>query len=123
VPYGKVDFGSFEATGTVDVGYLESQLGQLEPRFQACYARALARNRTSEGRIRLAIEGNSSQMVPRVVSNTTSDTVLTNCVTRVVGELAIVEREGTGPWAFSADWEMGFEIVQPPRRPGPEPSS
>ena len=98
----------------VDVGYLESQLGQLEPRFQACYARALARNRASQGRIRMTLIGGNRRLEPRVEENTTGDSVLTECVTRMIGELPIIERDG--PWTYTADWDLGFEIVTPPKR-------
>lgn len=116
VPYGKVGFGRLEIDGVVDQGYLEQQLGQLEPRFQACYASALRRNRSSEGRIGLSVQGGGGRLAARVTENTTADDFLTGCVTRAIDSLRIVERPGSGPWAFTASWTVAFEIAKPRER-------
>jgi hypothetical protein len=122
VPYGRIDFGTIDTEGQVDTDYFKAQLGQLEPRFQACYARTLVRNRTAEGRVRLAIQGGGGRLVPTVVENATSDSGLVQCVTGAISELKIVEREGSVPWHFTAEWDMGFEIARRPARAASEGS-
>jgi hypothetical protein len=116
VPYGKLSFGEFSAEGVVDQDYLEAQMAPLEPMFQACYAQSLRRNHQSEGVIRLALEGGSGKLQGKVVENATGDEGLGRCVTDAISTIPLVERGGKGPWAFTADWSVNFEIARPRKR-------
>jgi hypothetical protein len=118
VPYGKLSFGEFEAEGVVDRDYLQAQMAPLEPMFQACYARSLRGNHASEGVVRLALQGGSGKLAAQVVENGTGDEALGTCVTDAIASIPLVERGGQGPWAFTADWSVAFEIARPVRRGG-----
>ena len=113
VPFGKVGFGELQTHGTVDVDYLEAQMAPLEPRFQACYAQALRHNHATEGTIRLSMLGGQGKLVPSVTEDDTKDAALPRCVTGAIAGLSLVQREGTPPWSFTADWSVKFEILRP----------
>ena len=112
VPYGRLSFGEFTTEGVVDRDYLEAQMAPLEPMFQACYAQSLRKNHTSEGTIRLALQGGSGKLAAKVVENDTGDAGLGTCVTEAIATIPLVERGNMGPWAFLADWSVRFEIVK-----------
>jgi hypothetical protein len=112
VPYGRLSFGEFTTEGVVDRDYLEAQMAPLEPLFQACYAQSLRRNHQSEGRIRLAVQGGGGKLAAKVTENGTGDADLGTCVTGAIATIPLVEREGVGPWAFTADWTVHFEIIR-----------
>jgi hypothetical protein len=116
VPYGKLSFGEFTFQGVVDPDYLEAQMAPLEPMFQACYAQSLRRNHKSEGVIRLALEGGSGKLQGTVVDNPTGDEGLGKCVTDAISTIPLVERGGKGPWAFTADWSVKFQIARLKKR-------
>ena len=116
VPYGKLSFGEFSTEGVVDRDYLEAEMAPLEPMFQACYAQSLRRNHKSEGVIRLALEGGSGKLLGKVVENATGDPGLGTCLTEAIGTIELVERGGKGPWAFTADWSVRFQIARLKRR-------
>ncbi|MBI4503721.1 MAG: hypothetical protein HY700_21490 [Gemmatimonadetes bacterium] len=116
VPVGKVLFGELQTHGEVDQGYLEAQMVPLEPRFQACYAQSLRRNHSSEGVVRLSLRGGGGKLIPSVVENSTGDEGLARCVSDAIAGLSLVQREGTAPWAFTAEWSVEFESVRRARR-------
>jgi hypothetical protein len=116
VPIGKIAFGELQAHGSVDVDYLEAQMAPVEPRFQACYAQSLRRNHSTHGVIRLSLRGGGGKLIPSVVENTAKDERLGQCVANAIASLTLVEREGTPPWAFTAEWSVTFEIVKLPHR-------
>ena len=113
VPFGKVGFGELTTHGMVDVDYLEAQMAPLEPRFQACYAQALRHNHATEGTIRLSLRGGQSKLIPSVMEDDTKDPGLPRCVTDAIAGLSLVQREGTPPRAFTAEWSVRFEILKP----------
>jgi hypothetical protein len=112
VPFGKVGFGELETHGTVDVDYLEAQMAPLEPRFQACYAQALRHDHSTKGTIRLSMRGGQGKLIPSVMEDDTKDASLSRCITDAIAGLSLVQREGTPPWAFTADWSVKFEILK-----------
>ena len=104
-------------SGTVDPDYVMAQMRQLGPRFEGCYARALARNRTSEGTIGFALQGGDGRLIPSVASNSTGDSGLTDCATRAIAGLTIIEPD-TGPrWHYTGQWDVDFRIARRPARP------
>lgn len=116
-PPGLVESGVVEFTGTVNPDHVMAQMRQLGPRFEGCYARALARNRTSEGTIGFKLLGGERRMIPSVTSNTTKDSVLTACVTGAIAGFTIVEPD-TGPrWRYTGKWAVDFRIAR--RKPRP----
>jgi hypothetical protein len=111
-PPGIVESAEPEFLGSVNADYLMSQMRQLGPRFEGCYARALAGNRTAEGTIGFELLGGEGRMIPSVVSNSTGDTVLTRCVIGAIAGLAIVEPD-TGPrWRYTGKWAVDFRIAR-----------
>ncbi len=116
MPLGNLSFGEFRAEGVVDPDYLEPQLAPLDPIFQACYMRALMRDHATEGQIVLKLTGGESKIFATVVENATGDTELGTCVTEGVATIKVIERGALGPWVYTADWSVTFEIVQPRSR-------
>jgi hypothetical protein len=110
-PFGTVEIGDLTVDGEVDPDYLFLQLGQLDPRFEACYVRALRKNRTAEGVIEIHILGNDGSLKPEVTANQTQSESLADCVTEAISGLTIVQPTGTAPWDYVGDWSVEFEIV------------
>jgi hypothetical protein len=111
-----VESGEPVFTGTVNPDYAMAQMRPLGPMFEGCYARALARNRTAEGTIGLALSGGQGRMKASVVSNTTGDSTLTACLARAIASLTIVEPD-TGPrWNYAGTWDVDFRIARRRRR-------
>jgi hypothetical protein len=108
-----VSFGELQTHGTVDVDYLEAQMAPLEPRFQACYAQALRHNHSTEGTVRLSMRGGQGKLIPSVIEDDTKDVGLPRCVSDAIAGLSLVQREGTPPWAFTAEWSVKFKILKP----------
>ena len=113
---GKVLFGELQTHGVVDLDYLQAQMLRLGPRFQACYAQSLRRNHSSEGVVRLSLRGGGGKLIPSVTENTTGEEGLARCVSDAIAGLSLVQREGTAPWAFTAEWSVEFEIARRARR-------
>jgi len=110
-PFGTVQLGDLIVDGEVDPDFLYVQLGQLDPRFEACYVRALRKDRTAEGVIEIHIRGSSTTLEAEVTANQTQSESLAECVTAAVSGLTIVQRDSTTPWDFVGDWSVQFQIV------------
>ncbi len=110
-PFGTVQLGDLTVDGEVDPDFLYLQLGQLDPRFEACYVRALRQNRTAEGAIEIRMTGNGSTLQPEVTANETQSEILAECVASAIAGLTIVQRDSITPWDFVADWSVDFKIV------------
>jgi hypothetical protein len=108
-----VRFGALSLDGSVDDDYLGRQLQQLEPRFQACYARTLRTSRTAEGTVGWRIKGGAGRLVPALTLNDTGNDSLAACATRAVAELPVVEPDGSQPWDFTLEWSVIFQIARP----------
>jgi len=110
-PFGRVQLGDLTVDGEVDPDFLYLQLGQLDPRFEACYVRALRKDRTAEGVIEIRLHGTSTSLEPEVTANETQSETLADCVSSAISGLAIVQRDSTTAWDFVGDWSVKFEIV------------
>jgi hypothetical protein len=110
-PFGTVELGDLTVDGEVDPDFLYMQLGQLDPRFEACYVRALRQDRNAQGVIEIRLHGNSTRLEAEVTSNETQSETLADCVSTAISGLAIVQRDSTTPWDFVGDWSVDFEIV------------
>ncbi len=110
-PPGIVTFGDVQLTGEVETNELLAQMRPLDPRMEACYARAKRDDHSVQGDIQLHIQGGDGRLVPEVRSNTTGSDSLAACVTSAIAGLTIVEPE-TGPrWDFEVDWTLTFTLV------------
>ncbi len=96
--------------GTVNAEYLSERLNALSAPFEACYSRALGRNREAEGTLELELTGRGAVITPQVVANGTGDDSLAACVTRAVEGIALGETTGEPPLDFTASWEVEFRI-------------
>src|SRR5262245_10799422 len=112
-PFGMVQMGSLNLEGDVDGDYLARQLQQLEPRFQACYARTLRTDRKAEGAIRWRIKGGAGELHPEVTANETANDSLASCATSSIASLRVVEPAGAKPWDFTIEWSVNFAIARP----------
>src|SRR5262249_14567362 len=112
-PFGMIRLGALNLQGEVDSGYLERQLQQLEPRFQACYARALRLSR-SDGAIHWRIKGGGGGLRPEVISKEPANDTLAACATSAIAGLGIVEPSGAKPWDYTLDWSVNFVIARRP---------
>ncbi|UCD24346.1 MAG: hypothetical protein JSW51_00045 [Gemmatimonadota bacterium] len=110
--YGKVELGELVVAGQVDPEYLYLQLRQLDPTFEACYVRALRRDRDAEGVVDLELNGSDGKLTPAITTNGTGSENLAECITTAITGLTIVEPEGSDPWSFSGDWSVTFEIIR-----------
>jgi hypothetical protein len=110
--FGKVDAGAVVIEGRVDTDYFVRQLEQLDPWFEACYARTLRRNRDAEGVITLRMRGKDGMLDPDLIANETGNAELANCVTNAVSNLAVVEPTGAEAWDFTAEWPITFSIMR-----------
>jgi hypothetical protein len=110
-PFGTVEIGDLTVDGEVDPDYLFLQLGQLDPRFEACYVRALRQDRTAEGVIEIHMLGRDGSLEPEVTANQTQSERLADCVTEAISGLKIVQPAGTTLWDYVGDWSVKFEIV------------
>lgn len=110
--YGTVQLGDLTAEGVVDVHYLYLQLQQLDPTFEACYVRALRRDRTAQGTIRLRMHGGGGRLEPDVTANETASEDLAACVTNAIRNLQIVERDSSESWDFVGNWSVTFSIIR-----------
>ncbi len=109
--FGTVEFGELTVEGQVDVDFLSLQLNQLDPRFEACYVKALRGNRAAQGTIELRLQGGGGHLRPEVSFNDTGSTDLAECIIEAASGLTIIEREGHEPWDFSGNWSVEFKIV------------
>jgi len=109
--FGTVEFGPLVIDGVVDRDYLMAQLQQLDPRFEACYVRALRGNRSTEGRLELTMHGGGGRLIPKVTANHTGSPDLEECVTTNIASLTIVEPDGAEPWDFDATWQVDFTLI------------
>lgn len=110
--FGKVDGGDVTLEGKVDADYFVRQLDQLDPWFEACYARTLRRSRNTEGVIVLRMHGKHRRLEPIVVQNKTESAELADCVKNAVSNLSTVEPNGAEPWDFTAEWAVTFSIIR-----------
>jgi hypothetical protein len=110
-PFGTVQLGDLIVDGEVDPDFLYMQLGQLDPRFEACYVRALREDRTAEGVIEIHIRGSNTSLEAEVTANQTQSESLADCVAAAVSGLTIIQRDSTTPWDFVGDWSVQFQIV------------
>ena len=115
--YGSVHLGELVVEGTVDGDFLARQLIQLDPPFEACYARALRHDRTLEGVVQFALRGGSGRLAGAITTNVTGSSELGECVLGAISGLSIIEPEHSAPWDYTADWSAKFEIARPDRRP------
>jgi hypothetical protein len=106
-----IELGELVYYGTVDGDYLSRQLGQLDPPFEACYVRVKRRARTTEGVIELSLTGGNGRLVGEIESNSTGSTELGECVLGAIAGLTIIEPAETGPWDYTAEWSVTFELV------------
>ncbi|UCG85249.1 MAG: hypothetical protein JSW71_15090 [Gemmatimonadota bacterium] len=110
--YGTVELGDLTTEGEVDRDYLYLQLQQLDPTFEACYVRALRRDRTTEGVVRLRMRGAGGKLEPEITANETASADLADCVATAISNLTIVERDSTDSWDFVSDWTVSFTIIR-----------
>ncbi len=110
-PPGIVSFGELEISGQVDTNQLLAQMRQLDPRFEACYARAKRDDHGVEGMIELHMQGGGGRLVPEVRSNDTGSDFLAECVTGAINGLTLVESGDETPWDFEIDWALTFTIA------------
>lgn len=110
--FGKVEGGDVMLEGQVDADYFVRQLGQLDPWFEACYARILRRSRNTEGVIVLRMHGKHRRLDPIVVQNETESAELAECVKNAVSNLSTVEPDDAEPWDFTAEWAVTFSILR-----------
>jgi hypothetical protein len=110
--FGTVEFGELVVEGQVDADFLSLQLSQLDPRFEACYVKALRSNRSTQGTIGLRLQGGGGHLRPEVSFNDTGNPDLVACVIEATSGLTIIEREGYEPWDFSGNWSVEFKIVR-----------
>lgn len=110
--FGRVDGGEVVLEGQADVDILVRQLDQLDPWFEACYARALRRSRDTEGIITLRIQGKGGKLFPSIVQNETGDASLADCVQQAVSNLDLIEPAGGEPGVFTVEWPVTFTIVR-----------
>ncbi|MFQ5703349.1 MAG: hypothetical protein ACE5HT_04930 [Gemmatimonadales bacterium] len=115
-PFGMVEFGALDLEGTVDTDYLARQLAPLDPRFEACYVRALRKNRATEGTIQIKLRGSGGKLMAEITTNDTGSDDLSLCVTENISALSIVEPSATEPWKFTGDWSIKFQIARMPSR-------
>ncbi|KPJ93958.1 MAG: hypothetical protein AMS18_04655 [Gemmatimonas sp. SG8_17] len=110
--FGTVEFGELAVEGRVDADFLSLQLNQLDPRFEACYVKALRGNRSAQGTIALRLRGGGGHLRPEVSFNDTGSPDLAECVIEATSGLTIIERQGYEPWDFSGSWSVEFKIVR-----------
>ncbi len=111
-PFGTVQFGQLTVEGSVDSDYLERQLAPLDPRFEACYVRALRKNRDTEGTLRVKLHGVGGTLTPEITENSTGSEDLAQCVTENISALSIVQRPGAELWDFTGEWSVTFQIAR-----------
>lgn len=111
-PFGTVQLGQLNVEGSVDSDYLERQLVPLDPRFEACYVRALRKNRDTEGVLRVKLHGVGGTLTPEMTENSTGSEDLAECVTENIAALSIVQPAGTEPWDFTGEWSVTFAIAR-----------
>lgn len=110
--FGKVEGGDVMLEGQVDADYFVRQLDQLDPWFEACYARILRRSRNTEGVIVLRMRGEHGRLEPIIVQNQTGSAELAECVSNAVSNLSTIEPDGAEPWDFTAEWAVTFSILR-----------
>jgi hypothetical protein len=109
--FGTVEFGELAVEGQVDANFLSLQLNQLDPRFEACYVKALRDNRSAQGTIGLRLRGGGGHLRPEIYLNDTGSADLAECVIEATSGLTIIERAGYEPWDFSGNWSVEFRIM------------
>ena len=107
-----MELGDLAVEGVVDPDYLYLQLQQLDPTFEACYVRALRRDRSAEGAIDIRMRGGSGRLQPEITLNETESGDLADCMITAMNSLTIVERDSTESWDFVADWSVKFAIIR-----------
>jgi len=107
-----VELGDLTVDGVVDPDYLYLQLQQLDPTFEACYVRALRRDRSAEGAIEIRMQGSNGKLQPEIKLNETKSSDLADCVIAAMNGLTIVERDSTESWEFVGDWSVRFAIIR-----------
>ena len=110
--YGTVELGDLTAEGEVDLDYLDLQLQQLDPTFEACYVRALRHDRAAEGVVAIRLHGAGGKLQPEITDNETANTELAECMANAIRNLTIVERDSTNHWDFVAEWSVKFTIIR-----------
>lgn len=110
--YGKVEPGDVIVEGDVDGEFFARQLDQLDPWFEACFARALRLDRSTEGVIRLSLRVRDGGLTPEIIEDGPASPQLTDCVTSAVSSLTLVEPDATKPWDFSAQWSITFSAIR-----------
>ncbi len=112
-----LSFGDVEISGQVETSQLLAQMRQLDPRLEACYARAKRSDHSVDGTIALHMRGGGGRLVPQVRSNDTGSEFLAECVTGAISGLTLVEPAGSPPWDFEANWAVTFTIATRQRSP------
>lgn len=112
IPFGMVQFGQLDVEGSVDSDYLERQLAPLDPRFEACYVRALRKNRDTEGVLSIKLHGVGGTLTLEITENSTGSDDLAECVTENISALSIVQPPGAEPWDFTGEWSVTFAIAR-----------
>lgn len=110
--FGAVEGGKVVLEGQVDAEHLTRQLEQLDPWFEACYARTLRRAEGTEGVITLRLSGKEGTLQPEVVRNETGDGDLADCVTNAFSNITLEEPPGSEPWNFTAEWPVTFSVMR-----------
>jgi hypothetical protein len=110
--FGRVDGGEVVLEGQVDADFFARQLEQLDPWFEACYARVLRRSRDTEGVITLRMQGKGGKLLSSIVQNETGNAGLGDCMQQAVSNLDLVEPAGGEPWDFTVEWPVTFTIIR-----------
>ncbi len=110
--YGRVDLGDVIVEGEVDGNFFARQLDQLDPWFEACYARALRLDRSTEGIIRLRLRVREGGLTPEIIEDGPASPQLTDCVMSAVSNLTLVEPDTAAPWDFTAQWPITFSVIR-----------
>jgi hypothetical protein len=115
----RVDGGEVVLEGQVDADFFARQLEQLDPWFEACYARVLRRSRDTEGVITLRMQGKGGKLLSSIgkllssiVQNETGNAGLGDCMQQAVSNLDLVEPAGGEPWDFTVEWPVTFTIIR-----------
>jgi hypothetical protein len=105
-------FASCGGRGAFGRDFFARQLEQLDPWFEACYARVLRRSRDTEGVITLRMQGKGGKLLSSIVQNETGNAGLGDCMQQAVSNLDLVEPAGGEPWDFTVEWPVTFTIIR-----------
>ena len=110
--YGRVDPGDVIVEGDVDGNFFARQLDQLDPWFEACYARALRLDRSTEGVIQMSLRVRERGLTAEIIEDGPANPQLADCVMNAVSNLTLVEPDAAAPWDFSARWPITFTVIR-----------